>query len=130
MCGGLVRTDYVRHHFNQGERLSCPPLYIKVQLCVGIPRGELFRDLERESCLADAPHAEQTDYPGAVKPDPFHERGKVLRSAGKVSRRSWHLVKRMGQAWFGCLSQSRALDLDRRGRIHWRTRLMDVQDPI
>ena len=36
----------------------------------------------------------------------------------------------MGKAWFGCFSQSRALDLNRRGRIHWRTHLMDVQDPM
>ena len=130
MCGGLVRADDVRHHFDRGERLSRPPLHINVQLCVGIPRGELFSNLERESCLADASHPEQADYPGPVEPDLFHELGKVFRAAGKVGRRSRHLVKRMGQARFGSLSQSRALDLDRRGRVHWRTRLMDVQDRL
>ena len=91
--GGFVRTDNVGHHFNRRERVFARPLQIQIELCVGIPGSEFFRDLEREDCFADAPHAEQTDYPGAVKPDLFHEFGKVFRAAGEVGGRTWQLVK-------------------------------------
>jgi hypothetical protein len=91
--GGFVRTDYVRHHFNRGERLFARPLQIQIELRVGIPWSEFFRDLEREDCFPDAPHAEQTDYPGAAKPDLFHEFGQLFRAAGKVGGGTWQLVK-------------------------------------
>src|SRR5215216_6942409 len=92
----MVRTDDVGQCFGRGQWLSAGAFEIEIELRIRVTRFELFDELECQRGFADATHALQTGDCYATVLDGGKQLSLLIRTAGKVSGRLWHLVESGG----------------------------------